>query len=364
MADITKINVNGTDYDIKDANAITTESDPTVPSWAKQSTKPSYDAQEIYAQYTGGYGQATYVQDALDDIHDYKQDTLVSGTNLKTVNNESLLGSGNITIEGGSGTVIYDGDSTTDTPYDNLFMDTVASGVESLIVGGITISEPPLWENGSPTSSYGATTAEFNSDGYEVLYLIYVGATGSGFNSVYFPITLVKRDFKYGSSVVVADILRLRYATWKNNGIEFTNCNRYRTYGTPETDNTCLIPYRVYGIRSATAISTSLQHIFPDYNVSQTLNSGSSSGATTFTGTITEAGYLQARINVTATAGNNFVRVKINGSTIWEKQDKVSQNYVYTWSPMFYVKAGDTYSVELDSGSGSCNKYVYFYGLR
>ena len=35
-----------------------------------------------------------------------KQDTLVSGTNIKTINNQSLLGSGNITISGGgSGTV-------------------------------------------------------------------------------------------------------------------------------------------------------------------------------------------------------------------------------------------------------------------
>lgn len=32
-----------------------------------------------------------------------KQDLLVSGTNIKTINNESILGSGNITISGGSG---------------------------------------------------------------------------------------------------------------------------------------------------------------------------------------------------------------------------------------------------------------------
>ena len=30
-----------------------------------------------------------------------KQDTLVSGTNIKTINGESVLGSGNITIQGG-----------------------------------------------------------------------------------------------------------------------------------------------------------------------------------------------------------------------------------------------------------------------
>ena len=32
-----------------------------------------------------------------------KQDTLVSGTNIKSINNQSILGSGNITIEGGEG---------------------------------------------------------------------------------------------------------------------------------------------------------------------------------------------------------------------------------------------------------------------
>jgi hypothetical protein len=37
-----------------------------------------------------------------------KQDTLVSGTNIKSINNESILGSGNITISGGGG--ISDGD--------------------------------------------------------------------------------------------------------------------------------------------------------------------------------------------------------------------------------------------------------------
>lgn len=31
-----------------------------------------------------------------------KQDTLVSGTNIKTINNTSILGSGNIDIQGGS----------------------------------------------------------------------------------------------------------------------------------------------------------------------------------------------------------------------------------------------------------------------
>ena len=41
--------------------------------------------------------------DALSGKVDDKQDKLVSGVNIKTINNQSLLGSGNITISGGSG---------------------------------------------------------------------------------------------------------------------------------------------------------------------------------------------------------------------------------------------------------------------
>ena len=52
MADISKITLNGTDYNVKDPNA---------------------------------------------------QETLVSGTNIKTINNQSILGSGNLVIQGGSG---------------------------------------------------------------------------------------------------------------------------------------------------------------------------------------------------------------------------------------------------------------------
>lgn len=40
---------------------------------------------------------------ALQSLSDY-QPLLVSGTNIKTINNQSLLGSGNITIQGGGGT--------------------------------------------------------------------------------------------------------------------------------------------------------------------------------------------------------------------------------------------------------------------
>ena len=46
------------------------------------------------------------ISSSLNDLNtrlNTKQDTLVSGTNIKTINNKSILGSGNITLTGGSG---------------------------------------------------------------------------------------------------------------------------------------------------------------------------------------------------------------------------------------------------------------------
>lgn len=48
-----------------------------------------------------GLGVLATVRDWVKSLVSGKQDALVSGTNIKTINNTSLLGSGNITIEGG-----------------------------------------------------------------------------------------------------------------------------------------------------------------------------------------------------------------------------------------------------------------------
>ena len=48
-----------------------------------------------------------YTTQAEKTAWNAKQDALVSGTNIKTINNESILGSGNITISGGGGSYVY-----------------------------------------------------------------------------------------------------------------------------------------------------------------------------------------------------------------------------------------------------------------
>lgn len=63
-----------------------------------------------------------YTKTEIDDQLDDKQDTLVSGTNIKTINNQSLVGSGNINIttdgcEVVSNKVTSLSSSSTDTQY-------------------------------------------------------------------------------------------------------------------------------------------------------------------------------------------------------------------------------------------------------
>ena len=61
------------------------------------------------------YTEFVHEKYALADDLSSKQDTLVSGTNIKTVNNQSLLGSGNITIQGGGGATVIE---ATQAEYD------------------------------------------------------------------------------------------------------------------------------------------------------------------------------------------------------------------------------------------------------
>lgn len=61
-----------------------------------------------------------------------KQDTLVSGTNIKTINGNSLLGSGNIEIQGGSTIAVDDSLSTTSTnPVQNKIITEALNGKAS-----------------------------------------------------------------------------------------------------------------------------------------------------------------------------------------------------------------------------------------
>ena len=108
-----------------DAGYITgyTETDPTVPSWAKASTKPTYTASEVGAQ-----------------------ETLVSGTNIKTINNTSLLGSGDITVASSGTSVptadeVAEFDSTAHMNSTDMTASEVSDFVDSLAGQGANLAD-------------------------------------------------------------------------------------------------------------------------------------------------------------------------------------------------------------------------------
>ena len=78
---------------------------PTIPTVPTDVSAFNNDAGYITSNDLAGYATEQWVLDknyASSSSLSGKQDTLVSGVNIKTINNESLLGSGNITISGGS----------------------------------------------------------------------------------------------------------------------------------------------------------------------------------------------------------------------------------------------------------------------
>jgi hypothetical protein len=59
-------------------------------------------------------------QDFAASVASTKQDTLVSGTNIKTINGSSILGSGNITIDSGGDLSDYYTKSEIDSRFDKV----------------------------------------------------------------------------------------------------------------------------------------------------------------------------------------------------------------------------------------------------
>ena len=91
------------------------------------------EADEKFATITGFNEQAANIS-ALQTAMDGKQATLVSGTNIKTINGESVLGEGNIVIEGGSSVDAYtktESDAKYATKNELTAVETVANNADT-----------------------------------------------------------------------------------------------------------------------------------------------------------------------------------------------------------------------------------------
>ena len=94
----------------------------------------------------------------INEIIDDKQDTLVSGTNIKTINNMSLLGSGNIDIQGGGGSYT---DGTGINITDNIINIIQTEGLYNYIPYG-NIEEEGGILSGFSTTNYATPDENFN----------------------------------------------------------------------------------------------------------------------------------------------------------------------------------------------------------
>ena len=87
---------NDSDFIEKSSTVGLIRNDGTIDTTNYLSSLPSHNHDDRY-----------YTEAEVDSALNSKQNTLISGTNIKTINNTSLLGSGNITIQGG-GSIIVD----------------------------------------------------------------------------------------------------------------------------------------------------------------------------------------------------------------------------------------------------------------
>ena len=113
MANINKISVAGTIYDLQDQHA----------SKTVELTQAEYDGLAVKDPNTfyiitdaeGGDLSNYYTKGETDTLLGEKQATLVSGTNIKTINNESLLGEGNFHLVEKSAITTSVSSTSTDT---------------------------------------------------------------------------------------------------------------------------------------------------------------------------------------------------------------------------------------------------------
>lgn len=143
MANINKISVAGTIYDLQDKNAAKT----VELTQAEYNGLAVKDPNTFYiiSDATAGDLSNYYTKGETDTLLGGKQPTLVSGTNIKTINNESLLGEGNIDIQGGGGSSVNVVQATGTSTSDVMSQDAVTKVFNTYTVEANYDSGIPRW---------------------------------------------------------------------------------------------------------------------------------------------------------------------------------------------------------------------------
>lgn len=255
-----KIVAAGQDYPVTVSDKIPLVAGENV-TIAAENNKLKVNAKQAVKSVNGKTGHVeltipTKTSDLVNDAefitasyHDNtKQDTLVSGTNIKTINNQSILGSGNITISGGGG------GSGTDTGFDNVrrmeYVDhgmmynpdtkeyLISSGTTSVYLNG---SENPI--NIETVQTFGimpGNNITFTEELIDNEYKLKINATGGGSSNV----QQTNGFYQYNAAVTASPAVNNTYSYSDSKTLYPSGCSYF--YGQMIIDTNGAI-YRVIG---------------------------------------------------------------------------------------------------------------------
>ena len=313
---------------------------PDVPSWAMASTKPTYTASEVGAQ-----------------------PTLVSGTNIKTVNGNSLLGSGNITIQSSGGTI-----TSVETTAGTHTTINVTSGAVNFNVptktshltndsGFITSETDPVFSASAAAGITATDISNWNSKTSNTGTVTSVGVSGSG------GITISGSPITTSGTISIG--LNLSTAI---NGLGLGNATAITDDTeiiTQDTDTTHTTFYR----RKA---STIYNYIKPKLDLLYLpLTGGNVTGPTTFGDSVSitdlNAGQLIVNGNISAVNGINDFIINTSISNlnadnvrtsngIWLSTSSITNAATANWGVLFNDSRGTSFQLFIPDSS---NMYIY-----
>ena len=153
-----------------------------------------YSESDLFKYTLDGEQDRIVLESELESGLASKQDTLISGTNIKTINNTSILGTGDITISGGSGLYLH---SITATLTDQSSASTLTGAISIISTAGtsysdLTSADYTVITGSSLAISGGLTaTAQLATDGTSA-YITIFDPLGSVFTS--YEITAITLD--------------------------------------------------------------------------------------------------------------------------------------------------------------------------
>lgn len=188
--------------------------------------------------------------------YNVKDTSAVNSITVNGTTNYPVSGDVDLGTVGGGGTVVYDGDSTTDTPYDNLFAVTVGTGVNAVSVG---LDMDLLWHNASPTSSSSGISVQDNLSDYKwFMFEVCPNYSESSYrNAIQYNFVRIGQDATLWSTNTLATTAQMN-AYWMTRSVSATTSGitvgggyskKVSDTSAPVSNNNVCTVMNIYGIR-------------------------------------------------------------------------------------------------------------------